>query len=64
MAGHFVMSCLSVHRMIKGKFDDDDDDGIDLDNMEKFLPGLPVRNYYSNKSPFKTFFPDSRQTEG
>ncbi|XP_067231085.1 CBP80/20-dependent translation initiation factor isoform X2 [Chanodichthys erythropterus] len=28
--------------MIKGKFDDDDDDGIDLDNMEKFLPGLPV----------------------
>ncbi|XP_026104602.1 CBP80/20-dependent translation initiation factor-like isoform X2 [Carassius auratus] len=26
--------------MIKGKFDDDD--GIDLDNMEKFLPSLPV----------------------
>ncbi|XP_073673424.1 CBP80/20-dependent translation initiation factor-like [Garra rufa] len=25
--------------MIKGKFDDDD--GIDLDNMEKFLPSLP-----------------------
>ncbi|XP_056122093.1 CBP80/20-dependent translation initiation factor isoform X1 [Rhinichthys klamathensis goyatoka] len=30
--------------MIKGKFenDEDDDDGIDLENMEKFLPSLPV----------------------
>ncbi|XP_016325741.1 CBP80/20-dependent translation initiation factor-like isoform X2 [Sinocyclocheilus anshuiensis] len=28
--------------MIKSKLDDDDDDGIDLDNMEKFLPSLPV----------------------
>ena len=30
-------------RMMKGKFeDDDDDDGIDLNDMEKFLPGLTV----------------------
>ncbi|XP_052393426.1 CBP80/20-dependent translation initiation factor isoform X2 [Carassius gibelio] len=27
--------------MMKGKLDDDDDDGIDLDNMEKFLPVFP-----------------------
>ncbi|XP_045548744.1 CBP80/20-dependent translation initiation factor [Salmo salar] len=26
--------------MMKGKFEDDDDDGIDLNDMEKFLPGL------------------------
>jgi len=31
--------------MVKGTFEDDDDDGIDLDSMEKFLPSLPVRNY-------------------
>ncbi len=42
---NIVVYYLSVHRMVKGTFDDDDDDGIDLDSMEKFLPSLPVRNY-------------------
>ncbi|XP_016295540.1 CBP80/20-dependent translation initiation factor-like isoform X2 [Sinocyclocheilus anshuiensis] len=34
--------------MIKGKFDDDD--GIDLDNMEKFLPSLPVFSPLPNEA--------------
>lgn len=29
--------------MMKNRYDDDDDDGIDLNDIEKFLPGLPVR---------------------
>lgn len=29
-------------RMMKSGFNDDDDDGIDLNDIEKFLPGLPV----------------------
>jgi len=39
--------------MIKGKFEndeDDDDDGIDLENMEKFLPSLPVRSSFSRRT--------------